>query len=76
MKFICRALAGAVVFCHLPVVAELPSGATAAISFRAPEVIPAVKSVDYRPDVEVRLDEAQRLTVRCGDAAEIGRAHV
>ena len=41
----------------------------AAISFRAPEIIPAVRSVDYRPDVEVRLDGSQRLTVRCGDPA-------
>jgi len=41
----------------------------AAVSFREPAVIPPVEKMTCRTDVEVRLDAAQTLTVRCGDKA-------
>ena len=47
------------------------------VSFREPEIIPMVKSLDYQPEVEVRLNKAQVLTVRCPDgvAADWVRDH-
>ena len=50
----------------------------AAVAFREPAVIPPVEKMTCRTDVEVRLDAAQKLTIRCADAAAVGwtRDHV
>lgn len=37
----------------------------AAVSFREPAVVPPVREMDWRADVEVRLDENVAVTVRC-----------
>lgn len=44
----------------------------AAVSFRAPEIVPPVQSQTFRADVEVRFGSNQTLTVACDDAKASG----
>ena len=51
---------------------------SAALSFAQPAVVPVPEKLSYKDDVEVRLDAAQTMKVRCPDAAAVGwvRDHV
>ena len=44
----------------------------AAVSFRAPEIVPPVRSQTFRADVEVRFGPDRTLTVACDDAKASG----
>ena len=68
-NYFLMAVAAVAVGCSSPKVDRPAEKTPRAVSFRAPEIIPAVKSIDYQADVEVRLDKSQTLTVRCPDAA-------
>ena len=52
--------------------------ASGTVSFREPDVVPKPANVSCRTNVEVRLDVAQTLTVRCPDAsaADWARTHL
>ena len=67
-----KAVAGVLLAC------QVSAGVAATLSFAKPAVVPVPERLSYKDDVEVRLDAAQTMRVRCPDAAASGwvRDHV